>query len=239
MSGVSCGKAWPGKRSWSKSSGWHSRQCRSNEIGLRNRPSWSGSWQTSQLREVGEFAILADQAVNQLAVGVVFGLEVHGVVETNAASVLPARNRVAGPLEIFDGALAPCLACGGGAAVSFVSDFSRKSGCPSSWSNRVTLFAKTSLAPVSRFQIGVAGDAVPVAGFGQHLGPFVFLMARRARDVSMGRSLIGVVLADAMAGHALFVVDRVRRWRKRPVVAAESTSCGNASIRSRTGDAAK
>ena len=62
---------------------------------------------------------------------------------------------------------------------------------------------------VRRLQVRVAGDAVPTAGLSQPLGPFVFLMTRGTRDFFVGRNLIGVVFADAMATLALLVVDRV------------------------------
>ena len=68
---------------------------------------------------------------------------------------------------------------------------------------------KNLAGAMNRLQIRVAGDAVPVAGFGQHLGPFVLLMAGCARDVAMGRSLIRLMLTHAMACLAFLVVDRV------------------------------
>lgn len=60
---------------------------------------------------------------------------------------------------------------------------------------------------VTGFQIGVARDAVSIAGANQHLRAFVFLMARRARDFLVSRNLIGVVLGHSVTGFATLIGD--------------------------------
>ena len=162
------------------------------------------------VREICELAILANQAVNQFAVGVVFCFEMCGVVEADAASVLPARSGVAGTLEMFDRAIGSVFGVWRRSCCGVLRQrLEQKVGVSVELIEARNLLGEDFTRAVSRLQICVAGDAVPAAGFGQHLGPFVLLMTGRARDVSMSWNLIRVMFADTVAGHALLVIDRV------------------------------
>ena len=162
-------------------------------------------------REVDRLAILADQSANKLTVGVVLGLQMHGMIEANAAAVLPARLGVAGTLEVFDREVGSVLGIRRQSVGRFGHErLQQKFGMPVALIEARDTSGEDVTAAVSCFQVRVASDAVPAAGLSQHRGSFVLLMAGGARDVAMSGDLARVMLGDAMTRLALLVVDRMK-----------------------------